>query len=124
MNFLPMFSILDLHGKVMFSQVSVILSTGRSVNMPGPRSLLWRVGLPGTRSLLWVGMPGHPFLFEATPPRKVHPRELTSSDGHQRRWYASYWTAFLFHGCFEQVGGSYLLAIMYLHLFTNGNVNI
>ena len=80
--------------------------------MPGPMSLLWRVGLPGTRSLLGVGMPRHPFPFEATPARKVHPRVLTSSGGHQSGRYASYWTAFLFHGYFDQLGGSNLLTVM------------
>ena len=74
-------------GKVMFSQVCVILSRR---GMPGPRSLLvevWVCLVLGPFRGGWVYLEGTPPQrytpgMVHPPPRKVHSPVLTSGDGH------------------------------------------
>ena len=101
-------------GKVMFSQVCVILSTGRWwVGMPGTRSL-WGMGLGIQEGgVQGVGILGvyHGMGVEIGYTKAAGKTEgvggydlvyplpslvLTSSDGQWSRGYASYWNAFFF----------------------------
>ena len=77
----------------MFSLLSVILSTGEVVSMPGPRSLPGGWVYQGVGIMEGVGIPGDGYTGGGL--HQVHPPVLTSTGGHRSRWYASYWKAYL-----------------------------
>ena len=96
-------------GMVMFSQVSVCLSTGGGW-YACRRSLLgngyaWSqvpsgevVDMPGT-PIRKVHVPGNVHPLGRYTLQKVHPLVLTSSGGHRSKRYTSYWNAFLSRFC-------------------------
>ena len=81
-------------GKVMFSQASVILSTGRGGVWQTPPGKHPPGRPPGQTPPPWADtLPGQTTYWPDNHP---------PGDGHCSRWYASYWNAFFFGKIFAE----------------------
>ena len=87
--------------KVMFSLLSVILSTGGGGGYDWSQVPSRGGGGGYTRGeyTKGVGIPeggyNRRWIYQRYAPWKVHPPVLTSSSGHRSGWHASYWKAYL-----------------------------